>query len=129
MSFGRDNVGADLDINYEPSARAGLVEAAGDYREYRPTVASTQVLKASIERTNNYGQAGDRIRTMPDWERDDLALNLTTLLGDCDKHIQERMVAHFTKAEESFGKRLADGLGIDHGSLDIEALADVTRQD
>jgi catalase len=125
MSFGRDNVGADLDINYEPSSRAGLVEAGDEYTEYRPTAASTQVLKAEIERTNNYGQAGDRIRTMRDWERDDLALNLVTLLGDCDKHIQERMVAHFTKAEESFGKRLADGLGIDHGSLDVEAIATV----
>ncbi|HEV7755298.1 MAG TPA: catalase [Mycobacteriales bacterium] len=125
MSLGRDNVGADLDINYEPSSRAGLVEAAGGYTEYRPTAASAQVLKAEIERTNNYGQAGDRIRTMPDGERDDLALNLVTLLGDCDKHIQERMIAHFTKAEASFGKRLADGLGIDHGSLDVDAIANV----
>jgi catalase len=129
MSFGRDNVGADLDINYEPSARAGLVEAAGDFREYRPTVDSAQVVKMSIERTNNYGQAGERIRTMPEWERDDLELNLTTLLGGVDQIIKDRMVAHFTKADEDFGKKLAKGLGIDHSSLDIEALADVTRQD
>jgi catalase len=124
MSYGRDNVGANPSINYEPSARAGLATAGAEYREYRPFVEG-QIMRAPIDRTNNYGQAGDRIRTMPDWERDDLALNLTTLLADCDKIVQERMIAHFTKAEESFGKRLADGLGVDHSSLDIETLANV----
>jgi catalase len=125
MSFGRDVVGADLDINYEPSARAGLAEAPGDYTEYRPTVDSSAVVKSHIDRRDNYSQPGERIRTMPDWERDDLELNLVTLLSDCDQIIKDRMVAHFTRADEDFGQKLAKGLGIDHSSLDIETLTAV----
>ena len=35
------------------------------------------------------------------------------------------MVAHFTRADETFGRNLADNLGIAHDSLDIEVLTDV----
>jgi hypothetical protein len=52
---------------------------------------SGQVLRAPIERQNNYAQAGERFRTMPEWERDDLVKNLINLLDQCDKHIQEKM--------------------------------------
>ena len=49
---------------------------------------------------------------MPDWEREDLVLNLTDLLAQCERHIQERMLEHFTRCDTEFGRRIADGLGL-----------------
>jgi len=124
MAYYVDNRGTNPHINFEPSSVAGLKEAGQSYREYRPYV-SGQVQKARIDLENNYGQAGERIRTMPQWERDDLLLNFTDAFKQCDKHIAERMVAHLTKCDEEFGKQLAENLGIDHGSLDVDSLVAV----
>jgi catalase len=48
-----------------------------------------------LERRNDYVQARGRYCTMMDWERDDLVLNMGTLLGECERDVQERMVWHF----------------------------------
>jgi catalase len=111
MSYGVDNRGANPHINFEPSTVGGLNEADASYREYRPYVAGN-VMKAPIERENNYAQPGERFRTMPAWERDDLVLNMITLLGQCDKRIQEKMVWHFGQCDPDYGRRVAEGLGL-----------------
>ena len=49
---------------------------------------------------------------MPAWERDDLVLNLIDLIGQCDQHIRERMVGHFARCDEEFGRRVAEGVGV-----------------
>jgi catalase len=76
-------------------------------------MVSGKVVRQEISRTNNYGQAGDRYRAFEPWERDDLILNLVTQLKQCNKDIQERMVWHFSQCDEEYGRRVADGLGID----------------
>ena len=85
--------------------------ADASYREYRPSVAG-QALKATIDRQNNYQQAGERYRAIAQWERDDLITNLVDNLRQCDKHIQERMVWHFTQCDPEYGRRVAEGLGL-----------------
>ena len=111
MLYGVDHRGANPSVNYEPSLTAGLAEADDSYTEYRPYVEG-QVLKAPIDRTNNYQQAGERYRTIEQWERDDLVLNLVNALKQCTQPIQEKMVEHFHKCDEEFGRRVADGIGI-----------------
>jgi catalase len=32
------------------------------------------------------------------------------------------MVDHFTKCDQDYGRRVAEGIGIDHAALDIEGL-------
>lgn len=49
---------------------------------------------------------------MADWERDDLILNLVTNLARCDKHIQEKMVWHFSQCDSDYGRRVAEGPGL-----------------
>ena len=34
-------------------------------------------------------------------------------MGDSPRHIQERMIAHWFKVHEDFGRGVAQGLGID----------------
>ena len=116
MSFGVDNRGPSTHVNYEPSTLAGLSEAGDAYREYRPYVEG-QLVKAPIERTNDYAQAGERYRTIEQWERDDLVHNLVDALSQCDKRIQERMVWHFARCDDEFGRRIAHGIGLDFATV------------
>lgn len=111
MAYGVDSRGGNPHINFEPSSVAGLQQADESYREYQPFV-SGRVMRAPIERQNNYAQAGERFRTMPQWERDDLVKNMINLLGQCDKQIQEKMVWHFSQCDDAYGRRVAEGLGI-----------------
>lgn len=67
-------------------------------------------MSAPIERTNDYGQAGQTYRSFEDWERDELIKNLSDALAVCDKRIQDAMIEHFTKADEDYGRRVKKGI-------------------
>src|SRR5687767_11818676 len=84
MAYRVDGTGENPHVNYEPSSIGGLPEAQPSGPEHRPYVEGT-VGRQKLERTNDYAQAGERYRTMPDREREDLVLNLTTLLLECDR--------------------------------------------
>ncbi|MGZ4360584.1 MAG: catalase-related domain-containing protein, partial [Gaiellaceae bacterium] len=71
----------------------------------------------------DYAQAGERYRTMPDWERDDLVLNLVDLLGQCEPQIQVRMIEHFAQCDPDYARRVAEGLGRPTPSLEPAASA------
>ena len=111
MSYGADERGASPHVNYEPSSVAGLRTASPGV-PHEPFI-SGHLTRATIERTNDYGQVGQRWREdMDAFERDDLVRNLVDALGQCDKQIQERMVEHLTQCDEEYGGRVAAGLGL-----------------
>jgi catalase len=113
MAHHVDDGGENPHINYEPSLRAGLQEAPYPAHDEQGPVVSGRLTRTRIPRTNDYTQAGQRYLLMEQWERDDLVANLVTLLGQCDRAIQERMVWHFLLVEDDLGLRVGDGLGID----------------
>jgi catalase len=98
--------GADPHVNYEPTARIAPHEASPRGAPHRPFV-SGQIVRQSISRTNDYGQAGDRYRSFEPWERDDLILNLVSALRECETDTQERMVAHLRGCDAEYGQRVA----------------------
>jgi catalase len=108
--------GANPHVNYEPTSRGGSQEARPAGRAHEPVV-SGKVQRQEISRTNNYGQAGARFRAFEPWERDDLIKNLVGALGECNRDIQQRMVWHFLQADPEYGRRVAQGLGIDEKSV------------
>ncbi len=101
MTYRVDGVeaGENPHVNYEPSSRGGLREAPKEGADHTPYV-SGHIVRQKISRTNDYQQAGERYRTMPDWERDDLVNNLVGALKECNEDIQERMVGHLTQCDE-----------------------------
>jgi catalase len=113
MAYHVDGVeaGENPHVNYEPSAKGGLVEAPRPGPDHAPFV-SGRVVRQPISRPNNYGQAGERYRAMEQWERDELISNLIGALSQCDRDIQERMVGHFSQCDADYGRRLAEGLGM-----------------
>jgi catalase len=96
-------------VNYEPSLMGGLRECNNPGKAHKPYVEGHRKREA-ISRENNFGQAGETFRRFNDWERDELIRNLIDALSGCRKEIQDRMVALFSKCDEDYGKRVAQGL-------------------
>ncbi|WP_409305981.1 catalase [Peribacillus sp. SCS-155] len=96
-------------VDYEPSTLGGLKEAEQVGKVHEPHY-NANLVRESIERTNNFGQAGETYRNFEDWEKDELVSNLVDALKVCKVHIQEQMIDNFTKADPDYGRRVAEGL-------------------
>lgn len=113
MSFRRDIApGQNPHVNYEPSIHSGLHEAPRHDKPNTPPEITGRLTRAVIERRNDYVQPRARFCTMMDWERDDLIDNMATLLAECDRDVQERMVWHFLLVHDDYGNRVGQRLGI-----------------
>ncbi|PPK92074.1 catalase [Kineococcus xinjiangensis] len=112
MSYGRDEVGSNPHVNYEPSITGGLKEATYPTHDEQGPVITGRLTRKRIPRTNDYKQAGERYLLSEQWEKDDLVANLVGALQQCDRPIQERMVWHFLMVEDELGLRVGEGLGI-----------------
>jgi catalase len=87
----------------------GLKEGDASGKDHTPYIAGNLV-REKIERKNDFAQAGERYRTIDQWERDDLVFNLVDALSQCNKDIQERMIGLLRQCDEEYGQRVADGL-------------------
>ncbi|WP_104992522.1 catalase [Deinococcus sp. NW-56] len=101
--------GQNPHVNYEPNSMNGLREAPRDVVEYTPWVEG-HLQRAPLERTNDFQQAGEQYRAFEDWERDDLIANLVENISAATPEVQARMVELFTKCDEDYGRRVAEGL-------------------
>jgi catalase len=106
--------GQNPHINYEPSSLNGLKEAPRKEIDYMPHVEG-KLMRASIERTNDYKQAGETYRAFDDFEKNELISNLVNALSSCSPVIQEKMIHHLTQCDEEYGRRVAEGIK-QHGS-------------
>src|SRR5829696_6694920 len=103
MSYRRDLApGQNPHVNYAPSIHNGLHEAPREEPNNAPEIRG-RLTRSVLERRNDYVQARGRYCTMMDWERDDLVLNLGTLLGQCERDVQERMVWHLLLVHDDYG--------------------------
>jgi catalase len=110
MAFRQDIVpGLNPHVNYEPSTLGGLKEAPKAGKDHTPYY-NANLVRQKIERTNDFGQAGERYRAFEDWERNDLIENLVSTLAPAQKHIQDKMVQLFTQCDADYGRRVAEGL-------------------
>jgi catalase len=126
MSFGRDLApGQNPHVNFEPSIHNGLHEAERDAPSNPPEIRG-RLTRSVLERRNDYVQARGRYCTMMQWERDDLVLNMGTLLGDCERDVQERMVWHFMLVHDDYGNRVGEMLGIT--AADLKHLGPLPKQ-
>jgi catalase len=101
--------GPNPHINYEPSSLGGLKEAAKTGKDHSPYVQGPLV-RQSIERENNFGQAGERYRTFEDWERDELVNNLGGALSHCPKEIQDKMLGMLRQCDKDYGRRVEESM-------------------
>ncbi|MBJ6144773.1 catalase [Hymenobacter sp. BT559] len=109
--------GQNLHVNYEPSSLNGLKESPSQGPDHTPSYAA-KLVRQTIDRTNNFGQAGDRYRQHEDWERDDLVNNMIGALTDAAKVVQDKMIELCTNCDADWGQRLADGLKAANANAD-----------
>ncbi len=126
MAYHVDETGSNPSVNYEPSITGGLSEAPEPAHTEQGPEIKGRLTRSRIPLTNDYQQAGERYLLSEQWEKDDLVGNLTTLLGQCDRPIQERMVWHLFLCEDELGQRVGDGLGI--SAADVKHLEPVPTQ-
>jgi len=126
MAYYVDETEANPSVNYEPSITGGLGEAPKHaHDEVGPEIAG-RLTRSRIPRTDDYTQPGERFQLSEPWERDDLVTNLTGLIGQCDRPIQERMVWHLLLCDDELGGRIGEGLGI--SADDVRHLEPVPTQ-
>ena len=106
-----DTVGQNPHVNYEPNSLDGLVESPGAGPQHEPWVEG-RIGRQRLSRTNDHQQAGERYRSISEWERDDLVLNLVDALSQCDRPIQERMIEHLSRCDAEYGRCVAEGIGL-----------------
>ena len=112
MAYYVDDTGENPSVNYEPSITGGLAEAPKPAHDEQGPEISGRLTRAQIPRTDDYRQAGERYQLSEQWEKDDLVGNLSNLLGECDRPIQERMVWHLLLCDDELGGRIGENLGI-----------------
>lgn len=126
MTYHVDGAGDNPSTNYEPSITGGLQEAEKPAHAEQGPEISGKLTRARIERTNDYQQAGERYTLSEQWEKDDLVKNLTGVLGQCERPIQERMIWHLLMADDELGSRVGEGIGI--SAADVKDLPPLATQ-
>jgi catalase len=126
MAYYVDDAGENPAVNYEPSITGGLAEAPKPAHDEQGPTIEGRLTRKRIPLTNDYQQPGERYLLSEQWERDDLVTNLTGLLSQCDRPIQERMVWHLLLCEDELGLRVGEGLGV--GPEDVKHLTPVPNQ-
>jgi len=117
MSYGVDLApGQNPHVNYEPSIHRGLHEAPDPGPDNTPEIRG-RLTRSVIERRNDYQQARARFMTMMEWEREDLVHNMGTLLAQCERDVQERMLWHFFLVHDAYGQGVAERLGMSAGDV------------
>ncbi|MBR7720316.1 catalase [Microvirga sp. SRT04] len=111
--------GQNNHINYEPSSLNGLKEAPRTAPDHMPEYKG-RLMRQTIDRQNNFKQAGERYRLHEDWERDDLISNMVGALATANRTVSDKMVELCTNCDADWGKRLADGLAAARGGQNAE---------
>ncbi len=105
-----ENGGAS--VNYEPNSFGGpQANAAFDEPPLRISGdAARYEQKRGVD--DDYIQPGNLFRLMPPDEQQRLIANIVDSLKKTPKAIQEKMAAHFKKADPAYGGGIANGLGL-----------------
>ncbi|MGI4894906.1 MAG: catalase [Janthinobacterium lividum] len=117
MAYYVDGLGENPTVNYEPSIIGGLREGTYPTHDEQGPVISGRLTRKRIPVTNDYQQAGERFQLSENWEKDELVANFVDALSQCIRPIQERMVWHMFMADDEYGQRVGDGLGISADDL------------
>lgn len=121
MAFHQDLAqGMNPHVNYEPSSLGGPQEAPRSGKDHTPYYQAALV-RAKIDKQNNFQQAGETYRNFQDWERDELISNLVGTLSPVKKHIQDKMIEMFTACDADYGRRVAEGLRASGGNGQVAA--------
>ena len=98
--------------NYEPS-NYNVPTESPEYKEPPLRISGdADRYSQNTPDTNDFKQAGELYRLMPENEKKDLINNLIGSMKTVSRHIQVLQLSHFYKADPAYGTGIAEGLGI-----------------
>jgi catalase len=111
--------------NYFPNSFGGAAPDAGA-AEPAFDVSGVAARQPYAHPNDDFVQAGDLYRkVMTEEDRSHLVGNIVAHLGNAQKRIQRRQAALFYKADSEYGRRVAEGLGLD--LKEVERLAEMSQ--
>ncbi len=103
-----------MTANYWPNSRDGQPDEAPQAKE--PPMDLGQAIADRYDSTtdhDDYTQVGNLYRLFDDAHRDRLATRIAGVLGQARETVQVRQLGHFARADEDYGRRVAEKLGLD----------------
>lgn len=96
------------DVNYQPSTNVPEVVDNSKFKYSKSIFAAgTTTAQATIDKENNFKQAGDLYESFSKKDKDNLIKNLSGALNAVkNKVIVHKMIAHFYQANKEYGTRL-----------------------
>jgi catalase len=104
--------------NYWPNSREDTPMPTPEYKDPEWNVG-----QAIVDRYDwtvdhdDYTQAGNLYRLFDDGHRDRLARRIAGVLGQAREEVKMRQLCHFFRADEDYGKRVAEKIGIDASKI------------
>jgi catalase len=100
--------------NYFPNSREGTPQPAPEYKEPAWYIGDVTVDRYdSTKDHDDYTQPGNLYRLFDEGQRERLSTAIAKALGQARKEVQLRQLGHFFRADEDYGRRVAQKLGID----------------
>ncbi|WP_053373680.1 catalase [Paenibacillus sp. FJAT-27812] len=99
-------------VNYEPNSSPESPKEAPAYADsYAPLQGSAG--RQRIDKTDDFTQAGERFRSLPEEQQANLIANVVGELEQTNDDIRLRAICNFFRADRTFGMKLSQALGVD----------------
>ncbi len=100
-------------INYKPNTLNDNKPLEHPKGKKEPIYVEGNLVRKTIDKSQDFLQAGERYRAMTDKEKNTLISNIAADMWEVDIRIQLKAIDNFSKADKEFGRRLKTELRIE----------------
>ncbi|MGB2517982.1 catalase KatB [Shewanella algae] len=101
--------GGDALVNYGPNSQPSGLQDATEFKE-PPLRLDGEADRYSRYGQDDYTQAGNLYRLLPEEEKARLISNICGTLSQATQDVQQRMIGHFSQADADYGRRVQEML-------------------
>lgn len=99
-------------VNYEPNSDSGSPKEDADFTDSHVPLEGSAG-RQRIDKTDDFTQAGERYRSLPEQQQQNLVANLVNDLQATNDDIRLRAICNFFRADRTLGMKLSEELGVD----------------
>lgn len=99
-------------VNYKPNSLNGNKPIEAPEERVECVYVEGNITKESIKKTDDFTQAGERYRGLNENEKTALIDNILSELWQVPEKIQRKLIEYFTRCDDEFGDRIAEGLNL-----------------
>ncbi|WP_412500735.1 catalase KatB [Shewanella chilikensis] len=101
--------GGDASANYGPNSQPSGLQDATEFKE-PPLRLDGEADRYSRYGQDDYTQAGNLYRLLPEEEKARIISNICGTLSQATQDVQQRMIGHFSQADADYGRRVQEML-------------------